>query len=1257
MTELDGKAIAWHNRPRGIGARSVDRKVATMSSEGPGQNGGAADVFDGWLSGGTDAGAGLVQLAQAASSALGESIGQVDTLQGEATITHVDGTKVAAAKGTPVYQGDTVITGKTGNLGIVFADKSTFALGKDGQMVLDEMVYDPGTSSGKMAVNVAEGVFSFVSGQIAKTGAEAMTIKTPVATIGIRGTAGAGNAGPEGTPNSFSMLPDPQGGQIGEMSIRTSVGIETLNQVFATTAMSSKFNAPSLPTIVPSSFVSRAFGDVAKNAGVTSTFAPSPTTTGTTSAALSGAQQQAAARAFEQSLAQGKSPAEAMAAAAEQGANVQHTEKWDKIGIGPFANEAIAGAVTKDILDAQTGAAQGGQGVDKDPLGAGRGNSNDFGAKAASSEEHQDEGEKSRAETEEDVRATSDEVAEAIASPPPKTLEEEVEAGFEDVIAFNDLTTKGLVGIGLEGEAGGFDFTDLSQEISDTFGSDFASQVMGGALNDTIAPSIFNDDGSLKGESLGAFVDAILQESQIIFDQVMLENFFQDAGFQGPAGNDVPADFQDFIDDLLNGDIPDTFIPEGTTGEFQEFVDATTGNDNLLGGDANTQFLMFYGLSLGGTDSVNGGLGSDELAFLDLYDVQLIFDAAAGTITYADSGTINGTIALTSVEQIFAGASGQNLTGINSGISTGGADVGAIGGVRLALNETSDFGYILVGKSTGDTLTAADGTLLNYNSMNHSIGMGGHTTFGAVIFGLDGDDNITGSDAGNNIIFGGEGNDIISVNLVAGQDNALYGLGNNAAVTTDGTNTFNINGTDTYGFTGAIVGGDGSDIVQTADSVLNLGWSTFGFAGIETLAGASTFIVRNDMLTAAGGSITNFTGSGSATVKSSGTTLNLANVSLTNVTTLENASGAGEFHVDATQVTAIATYTSAASGGTIAFVGGGTADFSLGQTFTNNYIGTIVGEAAQNDTFVFNAAQLTEGYTIDGGAGGTDTLKIADAAALSDTDFANVQGFEKLLLSSTAGNNLTLGSNAEAAFGGTLVEVDGSNVVTHPVTVNGSALPTAALKVTGGSGNDQFIGGSGNDTLTGGSGTDILTGGAGNDSLSGGDLADTLTGGAGNDILTGGNNFDSFVFSGGPASSLGTDRITDFSGTAGSQMDDIVFDTSDLGIAAINFEAVVWDGTSSALNLTNFGTSNVIVLTNAAGTLADAVAALAGGNTTMTDAVFLFHDSANSSLLTMVHSDDLDNGTGTNSVLATFDGTSGTAAAGTLVTGDFAVQA
>ena len=128
--------------------------------------------------------------AQAQSS--GEQpIGSVETMSGTVTAIHADGTRVELEPGSPVYQGDTLETGDDGALGIILADETTFSMAESGSMVLDEMVYDPGTQEGSVSLSVMEGVFTFVSGQVAKTDPDAMTLNTPVATIGIRGTQSA----------------------------------------------------------------------------------------------------------------------------------------------------------------------------------------------------------------------------------------------------------------------------------------------------------------------------------------------------------------------------------------------------------------------------------------------------------------------------------------------------------------------------------------------------------------------------------------------------------------------------------------------------------------------------------------------------------------------------------------------------------------------------------------------------------------------------------------------------------------------------------------------------------------------------------------------------------------------------------------------------------------------------------------------------------------------------------------------------------
>ena len=154
------------------------------------------------------------EYAQAAPAGAAGPIGKVVELEGKATATRADGTKVDLKAGDPVFQNDIIETDEDGAVGLEFADESTFSLGDSGRMVLDDMVYDPGGDDNSMGVSLVAGAFTFVSGQISKTDPDAMALKTPVATIGIRGTSLAGKIGGEGQENAFSLLADP-GGTVG----------------------------------------------------------------------------------------------------------------------------------------------------------------------------------------------------------------------------------------------------------------------------------------------------------------------------------------------------------------------------------------------------------------------------------------------------------------------------------------------------------------------------------------------------------------------------------------------------------------------------------------------------------------------------------------------------------------------------------------------------------------------------------------------------------------------------------------------------------------------------------------------------------------------------------------------------------------------------------------------------------------------------------------------------------------------------------
>lgn len=203
------------------------------------------------------------------------SIGEVSSLTGVAKAKRVNGNEFNLSNGDPVFQGDTITVSNSGAIGLTFLDKTTLSLSEGGKMLLDELVYNPETGDGNMTIDMVEGAFSFISGEIAKTGEDAMTIKTPVATIGIRGTTVAGKAAVEGNENSFTLLQDADGG-VGQISISNAGGTQILEQVGATTSVVS-FNAPPPPPIILSAAQIQAnYGTALNVLPPTPTVAPTP---------------------------------------------------------------------------------------------------------------------------------------------------------------------------------------------------------------------------------------------------------------------------------------------------------------------------------------------------------------------------------------------------------------------------------------------------------------------------------------------------------------------------------------------------------------------------------------------------------------------------------------------------------------------------------------------------------------------------------------------------------------------------------------------------------------------------------------------------------------------------------------------------------------------------------------------------------------------------------------------------------------------
>jgi fibronectin-binding autotransporter adhesin len=160
--------------------------------------------------------AGHVEYAQAGGglAAAAAVVGHVTKLMGSATAIR-NGVSIILNQGDNIEKGDVLQSGADSTLGVTFIDGTVFGLSSNARMVVNEMVYDPNGSSNSSLLSLVAGTISFVAGETAKHGD--MKVDTPVATMGIRGTAvlveiDFGVPGGNGAPAAnFQVLVEPDG--------------------------------------------------------------------------------------------------------------------------------------------------------------------------------------------------------------------------------------------------------------------------------------------------------------------------------------------------------------------------------------------------------------------------------------------------------------------------------------------------------------------------------------------------------------------------------------------------------------------------------------------------------------------------------------------------------------------------------------------------------------------------------------------------------------------------------------------------------------------------------------------------------------------------------------------------------------------------------------------------------------------------------------------------------------------------------------
>ena len=126
-------------------------------------------------------------LASLMTSPAFAEIARIKSSTGAATVER-GATNLPAAPGLQLNPGDRLVTGKDGRMSLSFIDNTRFAVGPNSRVSVNEFTYDRTRQQGKFVTQVDRGSLAVVSGKIAKSGRDAMTVRTPNTLLGVRGT-------------------------------------------------------------------------------------------------------------------------------------------------------------------------------------------------------------------------------------------------------------------------------------------------------------------------------------------------------------------------------------------------------------------------------------------------------------------------------------------------------------------------------------------------------------------------------------------------------------------------------------------------------------------------------------------------------------------------------------------------------------------------------------------------------------------------------------------------------------------------------------------------------------------------------------------------------------------------------------------------------------------------------------------------------------------------------------------------------------
>jgi len=174
--------------------------------------------------------------------------GQVTEITGPTQITR-GSDKILAALKTGIESNDKVET-LNSKTGITFADDTHVTISEHSKLLIDDFVYDPKSSSGKIGLKAPLGTVRYLSGKIAHHNNKDVAVSTPTASIAVRGTDFSLTVDETGK-SLIILLPTKIGNKyiVGKIEVTTLAGTVTLDQAFEGTVTTSFDTKPSAPVI------------------------------------------------------------------------------------------------------------------------------------------------------------------------------------------------------------------------------------------------------------------------------------------------------------------------------------------------------------------------------------------------------------------------------------------------------------------------------------------------------------------------------------------------------------------------------------------------------------------------------------------------------------------------------------------------------------------------------------------------------------------------------------------------------------------------------------------------------------------------------------------------------------------------------------------------------------------------------------------------------------------------------------------------